>query len=84
MWNIEFFLQLVSTIPTDEEKKQIWSIETILSKNIQRFGGKLLLGEKRAPNYSHDTNAIPYLPTAIVNGVLQEWAAKLIAEKVKS
>ena len=77
IWNINFFLE-----SSKRYTNSIWALEGYLSKKLTRFKDILLLGFIR-PNKHRDAvlkAPIPYRPTAIVRGKLQDWAKKLLEE----
>ena len=77
MWNIEFFIRLC----TECKDMNTWLIEPYLSNKLTKTN-KLLLGYIRESSHRDAVlqSPVPYRPTAIVRGKLQDWAKQLLQE----
>jgi len=77
LYNVEFYLKLMNTIKNFNMPAS--QLERELSNEIKKFDNQLLGFIRKSSHPDAVYNSpIPYRPTAIVGGKLEEWAKKLI------
>ena len=87
IYNIEFLSKIISKIdynPIEHPFHKAWGFERELTKKLEDFDNQLLGFIRKSPNANSVYDSpIPYRPTAIVGGKLEEWAKKLLVGDVR-